>query len=86
MTRKERHERAELKKEAIKKEIYEGFLAIREEDDAQIKINKAIDIMMKRNPSEAHLVHSVCMEIRLDNAGYITDMVSKYGVNNEKTI
>ena len=78
--RQERRERAEKKKEAIRKEIFDVMnqCADLKNLDPHITANRAIDIMIKRNPQEAHLVTSVCSEIRQDVEKFTKDMVAKY--------
>jgi len=82
MTRKEKQERAEQKKEAIRKEIFEVIKTCEtlENLNPTVTINKAIDIMKARNPQEAHFVSSVCSEIRQNPRSFSDMMLNKYGV------
>lgn len=75
LSRTARKKRAAEKKEAIRKEFYN----VVKRSDGRATMNKAIKIMMKRNPQESHLVQSVVNEIKLDPEAFGKTLVEKYG-------
>ncbi len=81
--REERRLRAEAKREAIRKEIFEFMVRCVDEKVPENKVNFAVNAhiegMKRRNPQENHLVSSVCCEIRADVKGFCDRMMASYG-------
>ena len=84
LSRKERKARAEQKKEAIRKEIFDVMYKCSEEvgknELSSVHyefLDKAITIMIKRNPQEAHLVRTICAEIRTNPKAFCYKQLNK---------
>ena len=86
LSRKERKEQAGQKKEEVRREIFRAMCAAEKVKnlDPVITVNKAIDIMMRKDPQESHFIRAVCNEIRSDVKGFAETMIKRYGVPDVK--